>query len=303
MAFGSEYISKLRADWDDTFHSDPPFSFWSVAGERDEFVSIESSLEPFAPKFRAVVPGNHLDIVKPQSTADLSFLVLKNGLLGSAAPAGPWNSARVAVETRRHFEAIQMLEPNIAVLDEGGLVMLALAYEGVGRTGDAIQVLEAHGRNKLDAMGTLAGRLKRRWISERRQPDLDRALQLYGEGLSSAQQQTVPDQIYYHAINVAFLHLATGATELARKFAEIALAATQRGENRKWSEATAAEARLILRDNPSGIEHYRLALDCDPTPREIESMYRQAVWIAELLFDTTLTKELDALFRPEGIQA
>ena len=303
MAFGSPFISALRQQWDATVGHAMPFTLWAIAGERDEFVTTDSSIEPFDPSVRAVVPGNHLEMVKPSTTGDVAFLLIKNQLLGKAAPAGPWNSARVAVETRRYFEAIQLLEPQVALLDEGGLVMLALAYDGVGRTADAMRVLETHGEDKLDAMGTLAGRFKRRWIAERRKADLDRAMELYGTGFRVAQAERIPDQVYYHGINLAFLYLATDALQSARIHAELALTSAAQGVNRKWSEATAGEAELILGHSDSGLVHYRRALEFNPSMREIEATYRQAMWIAELLNDSILASELRRLFRSEGVES
>lgn len=303
MGIGSRFISELRRDWDATMGTHPQFSFWTVAGERDEFVTSDSSLEPFEKEARAVVPGNHLEIVKPVNATDLSFLVVRNQLIGTAAPAGPWNSARVAVETRQFYDAIQLLEPNVASLDESGLVMLALAYDGIGRSEDAIRVLEAHGRGKLDAMGTLAGRFKRRWISERRQSDLNRALQLYSEGVGLADSQGIADQTYYHAVNMAFLLLATNDFRGSENYAKRALAASAQGRDPKWSAATAGEAELILGNSDAGLAHYAVALQKSPTVREVETMFRQATWIATIRSDLDLAGRLRQLFRLEGVDA
>ena len=75
---------------------------------------------------------------------------------------------------------------------------------------EALQVLEQHyrsGTSSTDALGVLAGRLKRRWLAERRAADLERARQLYSEGLARAEAEGDAAQAYYHAINIAFLDL------------------------------------------------------------------------------------------------
>src|SRR5205085_2604298 len=92
-------------------------------------------------------------------------------LRDGASVSGPLSSARIAVEVRDFREAIRILEPGKDGLDEGGVVQLALAYEGVGRQDDALSVLQRFRTDKTDAMGTLAGRLKRRWIAERQESD------------------------------------------------------------------------------------------------------------------------------------
>src|SRR5262245_55820139 len=51
---------------------------------------------------------------------------------------------RVALESRQFHETIRLLEPKRDQLDRSALVQLALAYEGVGRQVDAIQLLERH---------------------------------------------------------------------------------------------------------------------------------------------------------------
>src|SRR5262249_52417246 len=163
------------------------------------FVPSTSSLEVFPENRRAVIPGDHLEIVKPQDETHLGFQLVVKTLLADAAPAGLWNSARVAVESRDFQKAIRTLEGHVAELDEPGLVQLALAYDSVGRSDDAIKLLESHGKDRTDAMGTLAGRLKRRWLLDHREEDYHRALQLYSDALELSKE--APDQRYYHAIN------------------------------------------------------------------------------------------------------
>lgn len=297
MKYGSAFVTDLRARWQTKFTSGFPFTFWTVAGERDEFVPATSSLEVFPEDRRAVIPGDHLQIVKPQDQKHLGFQVVTKTLLGEAAPAGPWNSANVAVESRDFRKAIQILEGHVDELDEPGLVRLALAYEAVGRSADAIKLLETNGKDLTDAMGTLAGRFKRRWIVERRKQDYDRALKLYSGALEVS--KNLPDQLYYHAINVAFLRFAAGDTNSAQEMAQQALAHAEQGNNRLWRRATHAEASLILGNDDSAITAYADAIQANPMVREIESMYQQAMWIADIRKDRDLATKLDGLFRPK----
>ena len=297
MKFGSDFIKDLRAKWGTKFAAGLPFTFWTVAGERDEFVPATSSLEVFPEDRRAVIPGNHLEIVKPDDQKHLGFQLVTKTLLGKAAPAGPWNSANVAVESREFRKAIQILENHVNELDEPGLVRLALAYEAVGRGADAIKLLETLGKDRTDAMGTLAGRFKRRWIVERRKQDYDRALKLYSDALELS--KGVPDQLYYHAINVAFLNFAVGKTDTARELAQKAFSYAEQGDSKVWRKATQGEASLILGNDDAAVSAYGRAIDAGPTVREIESMYQQAMWIADLRRDRPLAEKLEGVFRPK----
>lgn len=297
MAEDGVFIGDLREKWGKAFGAATPFIFWAVAGERDEFVPSASSLDVFPRNNQAVIPGDHLSIVKPQTEDHLGLQLVVRTVVGAAAPAGPWNSARVAVESRDYHRAISMLEGHASDLDEGGVVQLALAYDSIGRAADAIKLLEDHGRNRTNAMGTLAGRLKRRWILERRKEDCDRALKLYSDALQLAQEQNLPDQVYYQAINVAFLRLATGNRQEALELARQTLEYAQHGDQLHWKLATRGEAFLILGDIESAVDAYTQALKTQPSVREIESMYKQAMWIAELQKDQKAVLALNNVFR------
>ena len=199
------------------------------------------------------------------------------------------------MESRDFHKAIHLLEDHANELDEAGLVRLALAYDGVGRSNDAIKLLESHGKDRTDAMGTLAGRLKRRWMLEHRQEDYDRALKLYSDAMRLA--QNLPDQLYYHAINVAFLKLAAGEGSKAKELVKQALEYAQHGDMLLWRMATRGEAFLILGDFDSAVDAYARAMEAGPSVREIESIYKQAIWIAELRRSRVAVAKLDDVFR------
>ena len=211
MAQSSRFITDLRARWSQTIGPQPPFQFWAIAGDQDYFVPRSSSLEPFLPLQCAVVQGNHLEIVKPVDANDLSIQLVLNGLISIEAPADPWNAAKVAVESRNFRDAIAQLEPQKDRLDPAALVELALALEGVGRRNDAILALEGpRGWDHTDALGVLAGRLKRRWIVERVEEDARRARGLYARGLELAEANNDHPQAFYLGIHVALMDLTYG---------------------------------------------------------------------------------------------
>jgi pimeloyl-ACP methyl ester carboxylesterase len=314
MAKDGDFIRTLRGDWDAQFSLKNgkrlPFRFFAVGGERDEFVPFESSLKPFPddayPECRYVVPGNHVQIVKPESADSASARLVVNGLVGTAAPGGPWNAARVAVESRDFERAVELLEPEKDRLDQDGLVRLALSLEGVGRTADAIQLLTARGKLGTDAMGVLAGRLKRRWLLTQKEDDAQRAQALYGEALALARAAGDAAQCYYHAINLTFFDLAfrkdlraarARATEVL-DFCKQAQSNELAGD-RKWRLATQGEALLVLGDAEQAYAHYVQAADpaFEAAPRELESMYQQAIYLSRLIGDQSMRRELTRIFR------
>lgn len=300
MGENSTFIIDLRNRWSHQFGAMPPFRFLSIAGDQDEFVPRTSSIDPFPRTQRAVIPGNHLQIVDPLNMEDLSIQLVIKGLVGDAAPAGPWNSARVAVESREFQGAVRHLELHKQELDDAALVQLALALEGVGRQEDAMKVLEEQGRSNMDAMGVLAGRLKRRWLLERRQTDAQRVQELYAEAFALAEAANDSKQAFYHGINIAFMDLAYGDDRSAAKtMARKVLAHCQRALREKWRLATEGEAYLILGETDVAIARYREAVCTQPTPtsRELDSMYQQAVLVVGLVGDKSTADQLDAIFR------
>lgn len=299
MDADSEFITDLRARWNEEFGDDPPFGFKVVAGDQDEFVPAWSTLEPFADTFRCVVPGNHMTIVSPSTSGDLSIGVLVKHLVGDAAPAGPWNSARVAVEGRRFQQAIDQLWPRRTELDDSTMVTLSLALDSAGRREDAIAVLRDSGRESTsDQMGTLAGRLKRRWLVERLREDAEGAQALYAEALAAAEAAGRPDQAFYHAINLAFMALAVdGDRAAASDHARNALENAETADEDIWSLATIGEANLYLGDADAALSAYGRALERNPKPWQVASMFQQAVQVGELRDDEETAERLRSLFR------
>jgi hypothetical protein len=288
MAEGSAFITDLRQRWKAKFMTGkPPFAFWSIAGDQDEFVPRDSSLEPFPLEQCLVISGNHSEITRPDTLESEPTQVLKKILVGQAALQGPWNSARVAVESRQFHEAIALFEPIKNDLDDQAFIELALAYEAVGRQDDAIGLLETQQRSKAEVYGVLAGRLKRRWLVEHRQSDAERTMTLYAQGYKLACDTHQTEQAFYHAINLALMHLAFLEDHAqALDFAKLALKHCQDCQNCQedlWCLATQAEAHVYMGDFPAALERYEKAVALKPKPREMESMYRQAYLAACLM--------------------
>jgi pimeloyl-ACP methyl ester carboxylesterase len=305
MAVDSEFITRLRAKWQERIGEHPPFSFTVVAGETDAFVPASSSIDPFPQAQQAVVPGNHLEIVRPDSINHLSYELLYKTLTGSRGTRSVVESARLAVEHKDFERAIELLMPNADRLDANAVVTLSLALESVGRKAEAIDVIErwnnAGDRVSLDPIGVLAGRLKRRWLVSRQQRDLDRALELYADGFKRAEAIADHAQAYYHGINVAYLRLAAGPAEgpVPSEVIDIAgrvLHHVESSHQSVWSLATEGEACLMLGKLKTGTDAYRMARKLAKTLRECDSMYMQAVAVATRVFGEEGTKAIEAVF-------
>jgi pimeloyl-ACP methyl ester carboxylesterase len=302
MAPGSDFIRALRSKWRKSFPRVTPFRFMVVAGQRDEFVPEESSLAPFPRDVQRVVPGNHLEIVKPRGVNDESVRLIVDFLTtGLGAPTFV-DSAFVAAERRDFQEVIGILGPREAALDQNAIVTLALAYDAVGRQQDAVKLLELRAVSS-DAWGTLGGRYKRIWLTTREAKYWTMAKERYLKGLAAAEADPVPDagQAMYHAINVAFLDLLAQPAESApsavvQDMAKKAIACAGMIAPQMWKWATVGEARLMLTDLPGARDAYLLALAAGPTPRQVDSMYGQAVRVAAHVFGQEGVKAIEAVF-------
>ena len=86
MAWYGSLIRDIRYYWtklvDAKKATDPqPFRLTLVAGMQDRFVPQETALDPFPFDEKSIVPGNHVEMVKPTSTDDLAYVLLKNRML------------------------------------------------------------------------------------------------------------------------------------------------------------------------------------------------------------------------------
>lgn len=304
MREGGKFIRQLRGDWAKRFAGGTPFLFRVIGGERDEFVPAKSSILPFADAVRAVVPGNHIDIVKPDTADHRSVEIVKTGLIKNSSNRQAYDSVRLAVEMRDFQNVVGQLLPHATELSDASLVSLALALDGVGRGAEALRVLEEHyrknGTSSTDALGVLGGRYKRAWLAGRRETDLRRARELYSKGLAEAEINKDRDQAYYQAINLAFLDLmaapaTTKVPKSARDMADRALRHCKKAGDSHWRRATQAEAALILGNLPRARKYYREALAMASSERERDSIYSQAVRVAAKIFGEPGVKEIATL--------
>jgi pimeloyl-ACP methyl ester carboxylesterase len=307
MSVRGPFVKDIRQGWAAKQYTDnPPFTFVAVAGDQDEFVPRSSSIDPFPLPQRRVVAGNHLRIVKPEKAAEPIVRLVVEGLTGQPSHGkvgdilAAVDAARAAVESREFHQVIARLEGRKADLDETGAVQLALAYEGVGRAEDAISLLQSHKKEHTDAMGVLAGRLKRRWLVQRAEADGIAAREIYAAALAEAEKRPDFAQAFYHGINVAFLDLVLNRDKrAARDMALRVLEHCKQAEIDFWCLATQGEAHLLLGETGRALESYRQARESASDLRQIQSMTQQAVLVARHMGNKTAEKELRLLFAPE----
>ena len=72
---------QLRDSWTSRY-PDPVFKLLAIAGDRDQFVPVESSIYPFADAHRRMVAGDHLSMVKPEDARAESVGLLVGALDG-----------------------------------------------------------------------------------------------------------------------------------------------------------------------------------------------------------------------------
>lgn len=303
MSPSSDFIRSLRRQWNKKF-SQPQFALRVIGGERDEFVPSSSSLKPFPSEVHAVIPGNHIEIVRPVTAQDQGFRIVLEALAGKNRPLPPIDGARLAVELGKFKEAVAVLLPQVSNLDDNAAISLGLALESIGRGAEALEILVARyeGRkSSTDVMGTLAGRLKRRWLASGNAVDYERALALYAAGLREAENADDHDQAFYHAINISFLKLihlrVSGAiTEDIEEMARKALDHCDHCKESQWRIATEGEALLILGKLSDGIARYRQAICMSGSQREIDSMYAQALRVAERMYGEEGLAQIEITF-------
>jgi pimeloyl-ACP methyl ester carboxylesterase len=306
MGKGSDFIRSLRHDWSTRFEPGPPFGFLAVAGSEDEFVPRTASIDGFPDSQCAVVPGNHIEIVKPADAEDASVSVAIDFIRGSGTPRGEVGTAALALERRDFQRSVNQLGPNRAKLDRRALVDLALALDGLGKRREAMEALADARRHGTDAMGVLAGRHKRNWLRERVDEEARAALSLYGEAYGMAVDKQDAEQAYYHGINLTFLALVYEDDKTkARGLAEEVLGhcaktrTDERPQDRMWRLATEGEAGLHLGATDTALERYAQALAGPPKPRpwQLTSIAQQALRTADELGDEAAARGLLDLFQ------
>jgi hypothetical protein len=124
----------------------------------------------------------------------------------------------------------------------------------------------------------LGGRHKRDYIKKPMAKSSMLARKYYNKALEISEEREMHSQIYYHAINLAFLSIVTdpetGSFDM-KKYANQALKATEHCDDNLWKFATVAEANLYLKNFEIAKEYY-IKASKDVPLREKLSMYTNA---------------------------
>ena len=186
-------------------------------------------------------------------------------------------------------------------MSQQDVVRAALALEQDGKRDQAMALLQRHQKLGTDVQGTLAGRIKRMWLETEDLGFAQHALDLYQNALEVARESGDESQIYYHAINVAFLEfVAFHRVDRAREMARLALANATVGKAGVWSIATQAEANLYLGNRDLALDLYDCMLTFDAEPWEHASAALQAGQVASKIGDTHLRDRLEAIFASDA---
>lgn len=301
MAADGEFVATLRREWTDRFDDAPPFRLLAVAGDRDQFVPPESSLSPFAARFRRVVAGDHLTMIKAADSRSEGLNLLIAAL--STQPEPPAASATLRAS------AMEMTEPQVeraladreTKLTPAEVVNAAIRFDLDGKRQEAIDLLERHLELGTDIKGTLGGRFKRLWLESGDAAHAARAVELYRDALEKSLAASDHEQVYYHAINVAFLtYLVHNRKDAAAEHARLALEHCAKAPRNMWRVATEAEAQLYLDQPARALELYREVMRMGAEPWQLQSAGQQAYFLARKLGDQGLQEELQTLFNPES---
>lgn len=174
----------------------------------------------------------------------------------------------------KYYEEVDTLGKKLNDLDVKGFKRYIFALEGTDKIDEAIKVLEESEilNSNTDIMGILGGRLKRKYLIEESKTLLDKAIYWYDKALQLSLQSNNSSQIYYHAINLAFLYLMLDETDLTKtkEMAELALKNCQIAKGGEyWEDATIAEANLYLNDFEQSKIFYASAINkCNQSIRK-----------------------------------
>jgi triacylglycerol esterase/lipase EstA (alpha/beta hydrolase family) len=297
-----EFIKKLRKEWTDKFTGEYPFRFATVAGELDEFVPVNSSLEPFPQKYRSYTTGNHITMVKPVNEGDTSFQIIKRALHSNKDYLLGHDERELNNLVGKYHEDVNTLGSRLNQLDLKGFRKYIFALEGTGKIDVAIKAIEeSNAINKnTDLMGILGGRWKRKYLIDENAEYLNNAIIWYDKALNISITANNSNQIYYHSINLAFLYLMQNEQFLVDtiKMAQLALEHCDKSSQGDfWETATRAEANLYLNNFEECKRLYTEAIEkCNHDIRATSSMMINAIYACSSLNKLHWKSELENIF-------
>jgi len=262
MSSDGTFITSLRNQWSETFKDGIPFKLKVAAATEDQYVSMESCHGPFAKEYCEFVDNDHLRMVKPKDKNDDAYNLILNTLTNNEFYNKYTNREEINILLGKYDAVVKELLPRKYELDDNGVRQLIFSLEGLDRKDEAIKILNEHpeAKGNTDLMGILGGRYKRAYLNSFSKKDGDQAFNYYSKALEMAVNAKVDKQIYYHAINLAFLSIVMYNDESKMtEYAEQALAAANKCRNDLWKIATIAEASMYIDDMDKAMEFYEKA--------------------------------------------
>lgn len=275
-----DFIKSLRNEWNNTFNGNYPFKLKVAASTDDEYVSLESCHGPFDAKYCEFVERKHIDMVKPKSDKDATYSLIISALTGSKFFNEYTNAEEINLILGKYDAVVKELLPKKDDLDKRGLTQLIFALEGLERKDEVYDILNNHSlaKSNTDLMGIIGGRHKRDYLKSSTSKSSELAKEYYSKALQISVENDDYNQIYYHAINLAFLSIVTdpeGGESKMMKYAKQALDATEHCRDNVWKYATVAEANMYIGDMDKAKEFYLKASEDAPI-REKISMHTNA---------------------------
>lgn len=263
LSESGSFIKDLRQDCSQRFASGYPFHFKTVAAIRDMFVPISSSLEPFPEEYRAVVEGDHFEMAAVTDKDNDGYSLIVSALTGNKFHNKFTSAEEINIALGEYDEVIKKLLPTVETLDNKGLEHLVFALEGADRGGEALEILKKNllAMDNSNLLGILGGRYKRKYLDSFSADDANASFSYYKKGLAIAEAKGDLQQIYYLAINLAFLSILYQEDHSAMAiFAQKALNAAEKDPFKSlWKLATLAEANLYLGNFEEAKKHYTAA--------------------------------------------
>ncbi|SFS33816.1 caspase family protein [Lutibacter maritimus] len=283
-----DFIVSLRNEWDSIFKNKYPFKLKVAAAIDDEYVDIASSFGSFPKEYCEIVAGNHSSMVKPKDEFNDSYNLIVNTLTNNTFYNQYTNSEEINIALGKYDAVIKKLLPNANALDINGLRQLVFSLEGADRKDEALELITNHSlaKDNGDLFGIIGGRYKRSYLLNHKIEDAQQAIDYYMKGLTVALKDNNLSQIYYQAINLAFLSIVAKNNETEMlKYANQALEAANACRNNLWKYATIAEANLYLDNMDVAKEYYTKAAEMSGI-REKISMHTNAYKAYTCLMDT-----------------
>lgn len=249
MSSNGEFITSLRSSWRETFNDGLPFKLKVAASTNDEYVHYSSCFSGFDEDDCVLVEGDHMRMVKPKSAENDSYQLIVKTLTDNDFHNLYTNKEEINLTLGKYGAVVQRLLPKKDELDEEGLKQLIFGLEGLDRRDEALEILNNNENTKdnTNLMGIMGGRHKRSYLFQHLKKEGEAAFDYYSKGLKISSAKDDHDQVYYHAINLAFLSLVMNKDEdNMKEFANQAVVAASNCADDLWKYATLAEANLYL---------------------------------------------------------